>query len=194
MSTRRWAGAGLGLLMGCFAAASGCGDDGEPPPGGDGGLGGDAPGGCSTTVTVNGCNTVQQNGQTFELGCSSIASKTINGRMVCAGSGQCATTGQGQCLDPSNVYSCLQNCRPQGDAGSDAGSGPLGTTCSSNTDCGGGLTCLKPTDNIAPGAGPPNGLCTAECSTQANQNLCKSLGGICVALTSSPTAKSFCMV
>jgi hypothetical protein len=111
---------------------------------------------------------------------------------VCAGSGQCVTTPNGPCLDPSNVYSCLQTCRPQGDAG-DAGSIPLGTSCTSNNDCGGGLTCLKPTDNIAPGSGPPNGLCTADCATQANQTLCKSFGGICVALTASPTAKAFCM-
>src|SRR4051812_41598604 len=98
MSTRRWAGAGLGLLMGCFAAAGGCGGDDSAPGGGE------VDSGCSTAVNVNGCNTVQQNGQTFELGCSSIVSKTINGRTVCAGSGACVTTPMGACLDPSKVY------------------------------------------------------------------------------------------
>jgi hypothetical protein len=192
MSTRRWAGAGLGLLMGCFAAAGGCGGD-DSAPSNDGGPAGDSPGACSTVAIVSGCKTVEQNGQTFELGCSSIESKTINGRVVCAVSGQCAMTPQGPCLDPMNVRSCLQNCRPTQDGGRDAASTPLGTTCASNADCGGGFTCLKPTDNIAPGAGPPNGLCTADCSISANVTLCKSVGGICVALTASPTAKSFCM-
>ena len=190
MSTRRWAGAGVGLLMGCFAVASGCGGDDSAPS--DGGPGGDSPGGCSTIAVVNGCKTVEQNGRTFELGCSSIASETINGRVVCAVSGQCAMTPQGPCLDPMNVRSCLQSCIPPKDGGGDAGSGPLGTACSSNSECSGGFTCLKSTDNLAPGAGPPNGLCTADCTTQANQTLCKSHGGICVSF-SSASSKSFCM-
>src|SRR5690242_21276355 len=108
MSIRRLAGAGIGLLMGCFAVASGCGGD-DDATGGDGGLGGDSAGACSTTVIVSGCNTVEQNGQTFALGCSAIESKTINGKVVCAVSGQCATTPQGQCLDPIDRKSTRLN-------------------------------------------------------------------------------------
>jgi hypothetical protein len=176
--------------MGCFAAAGGCGSEDSTPGGNDSGAGGGPPSSCSTNVVVKGCNSVEQNGQVFDLGCSSIVNRSINGRAVCAGSGQCVGTAP-SCLDPSNVYSCLQNCRPQNEAGADAAASPLGTSCASTAECGGGLTCLKPSDNIVPGAGPPNGLCTADCTTAANQNLCKSLGGICVALTAM--SKAFCM-
>ena len=192
MSTRRWAGTSLvALLFIFFGTAGGCGGDDSAPGGGDdAGPGGDSAA-CSTNVVVKGCKTVEQNNVQFDLECSGINNRTINGRPVCAGSGQCV--GSPACLDPSTVYSCLQNCRPQQDSGGDAGSGPLGTSCTSNADCGGGLTCLKPTDNIVPGSGPPNGLCTTECSSTANENLCKSFGGTCITLSSSPTGKAFCM-
>jgi hypothetical protein len=173
--------------MGGFAVAGGCGGDDSTGDNGDGGLVGDSGGACSLSVTVTGCKSVSQNGVQFDLDCSSIVNKPINGRAVCAGSGQCVNG----CLNPGNVYSCLQPCKPQ-DGGGDGGSSPLGTTCTSNTDCSGGLTCLKPTDNIVPGAGPPNGLCTAECTSAANADLCKSLGGICVSF-SAATTKSYCV-
>jgi len=176
-------------LVGCFAVAAGCGGDDSAPGGdGDAGLGGDSAA-CSTTVVVSGCNKVKQNNVEFDLGCSSIVNKPVNGRSVCAVSGQC----NNGCLDPATVFNCLQNCRPTtGDGGGDAGSSPLGTTCSSNADCGMGLTCLRSTDNLAPGAGPPNGVCTVDCATKANHDLCDSLSGICIRF-SDATTKSFCM-
>jgi len=194
MSTRRWAGASLGLLFVFFGTAGGCGGDDSTPGGGGGGdaaPGGDAPTACTTSVTrVEGsCKLVSQNGRQFELDCSSDVSRVIDGRPVCARSGPCVNN----CLDQTTLQPCLQNCRLPQDGGDDAGSSPLGTTCMSNTDCGGGLTCLKPTDNVVPGAGPPNGLCTLECTTMASENLCASFGGTCITLSSSPTGKSFCM-
>jgi hypothetical protein len=180
--------------MGCFAVAGGCGGDDSAPA--DGGLTGDDSGACSNTVVVKGCKRVAQNGVEFDLNCSSIVNTPINGHAVCAGSGQCVGTTT-SCLDPMNVYSCLPPCGKQdgGGGGGDSGGGgssPLGATCSSNTECTGGLTCLKSSDNLAPGAGPPNGLCTADCTAQANQTLCKSFGGICVSF-SAATNKSYCM-
>jgi hypothetical protein len=179
--------------MGCFAVAAGCGGDDSTPVDDAGVGGGDSSSACSRIAVVSGCNTVRQEGQEFELGCSTIVNKTINGRAVCAVSGQCVGTSM-PCLDPATVYSCLAPCQPQKDAArGDAGASALGTSCTSNTDCTGGLTCLRPTDNLAPGAGPPNGLCTADCSTAANEALCtKTLGGICVSF-SLPATKSFCM-
>jgi len=193
MSTRRWAGASLGLLFVFFGVAGGCGGDDSTPGGnnGDAAPGGDAPGVCSTNVTrVEGsCKLVSQNGRQFELGCSSTENKLIDGRAVCAVAGQCVNG----CLDQASLHSCLQSCLPPKDGGGDGGSSPLGTECASATDCSGGLTCLRPIDNIVPGAGPPNGLCTVECTTMASENLCKSFGGTCITLSSSPTGKSFCM-
>jgi hypothetical protein len=192
MSTRRWAGASLGVLFLFFGVAGGCGgDDSAPPVGGDAGPGGDSSSACSTAVTrVEGaCNLVSQNGRQFTLGCSTSHSEVIEGRAVCAVSGQCVNG----CLDSNTLHSCLQNCRPPQDGGGEGGASPLGIKCTSNADCSGGLTCLRPTDNIVPGSGPPNGLCTAECTTMASENFCKSLGGTCIALSSSPTAKAFCM-
>jgi hypothetical protein len=194
MSTRRWAGAGVGVLFLFFGFAGGCGgDDSAPPPGGggDAGPGGDSSSVCSTAVTkVEGaCNLVSQNGRQFSLDCSGSHSEIIEGRAVCAKSGGCVMG----CLDPNSLQSCLQNCRLPQDGGGDGGETPLGIKCMSNTDCSGGLTCLKPTDNIVPGSGPPNGLCTTECATAANENFCKSLGGTCIALSASPTAKAYCM-
>jgi hypothetical protein len=173
--------------MGCFGVAGGCGSD-DNPPGSDAGLGGDSSSACSITVVVTGCNTVEQNNRTFDLGCSSIVNRLIDGRPVCAVSGQCV----GGCLDPMTVHSCMQNCSPRIDAGGgDASSSALGTSCDSNADCSGGLTCLRSSDNIVPGAGPPNGVCTVEC-TAATQNLCEStFGGVCVR-HSDATTKSFC--
>lgn len=197
MSTRRWAGASLGLLMGCFVVAAGCGADDGPPsntPDGGGGGGGDSSSACSTTAVVSGCNKVTQNGVEFDLGCSTIVNRSINGRPVCATSGQCAGTPT-PCLDPMTVRSCLSpTCAPPPrDGGGDAGSSVLGTACKSDTDCGGGLTCVKPTDNVTPGAGPPNGLCTMDCSaSMTNPDLCKSLGGTCLKLTEI-ASKSFCV-
>jgi hypothetical protein len=197
MSTRRWAGASLGLFLTVFGAAGGCGSsDDSTPPGGDGGTLGDStpPGACSTSVAIveGACKLVSQNGRQFELGCSDNVSMIIEGRPVCARSNQCVNG----CLDPMGVFSCLQNCRPQppdGGGGGDAGSTPLGISCMSNADCSTGLTCLKPTDNIAPSSGPPNGICTLECATTANETSCRSFGGTCISFSSSPTAKSFCM-
>jgi hypothetical protein len=167
-----------------FLAAGGCGNEDMPPGNPDGG-GADAAV-CSTSVQVVGCNRVSQNGVEFDLGCQTIVNTTIQGKPVCALSGMC----NNGCLDPQNVFKCLNNCRPGGSA--DGGSSPLGTACSSNSDCTGGLTCLKSSDNIIPGSGPPNGICTTECVTAANESFCNSFGGTCVGL-SAATSKAYCL-
>jgi hypothetical protein len=187
MSTRRWAGAGFGLLIVAFLGAGGCSSEDDMPAGNpDGGGGADAAV-CSTTVEVVACNRVAQNGVEFELGCSSIVNTTIQGKPVCAVSGECT----GGCLNPQNVKKCLTNCRPS--VGGDGGSSPLGTACTSNTDCTAGFTCLKTSDNIVPGSGPPNGICTTDCSASAAaQSLCTSYDGICVRFSETST-KSYCL-
>jgi|GEM_PF-3573872 len=58
--------------------------------------------------------------------------------------------------------------------------GGLGSSCASTAACQTGLTCFKPTDNVGPGAGPPNGLCALECLAAADQAACTTLGGNCV--------------
>jgi len=185
MSTRRWAGAGFGLLMVGFLGVGACSSDDDMPPGNPDGGGADAAV-CSTEVQVVGCNRVSQNGVQFELGCSTIVNTTIQGKPVCALSGMC----NNGCLDPQNVFKCLMNCRPGG--GGDGGSSPLGTPCDSNLDCSGGLTCLKSSDNLIPGSGPPNGICTTDCSTATAESLCKSFDGICVSF-SATSSKAYCL-
>src|SRR5688572_23488831 len=125
MSTRRWAGAGVGVLFLFFGVAGGCGgDDSAPPPGGggDAGPGGDSSSVCSTAVTkVEGaCKRVTQNGMQFDLDCSGSHSAIIEGRAVCAKAGACVMG----CLDPNSLQSCLQNCRLPQDGGADGGETP----------------------------------------------------------------------
>ena len=184
MSTRRWARAGFGLFVGYFAVVGGCSSDGDSP-GGAGGTGGGDAGACSTAVHVTGCNTVSQNGVQFDLDCSSIVQKTINGRKVCVVSAQC----NGACLDPTNVQSCL-SCSSSDGGKSDGGFGPLGAACKSDAECGSGLTCFKSTDDVAPGGGAPNGLCTKDCTGSAAT--CSEYGGVCVQLDALST-KAYCL-
>jgi hypothetical protein len=184
MSTPRWARASFALFVGYFAAVGGCGGD-DAPPGADGGGGaGGAGGACSPAIQVTGCNTVSQNGVNFDLECSGVKKTTINNRAVCAVSGQC----NGSCLDPTNVLTCLE-CTPDGGK-RDGGSGPLGAACTSNSDCGGGLTCFKSSDDVAPGGGAPNGLCTVECTNSAAA--CSTYGAVCVQLDALST-KAYCL-
>jgi hypothetical protein len=61
------------------------------------------------------------------------------------------------------------------------GNGTLGGTCRANSDCVAGLSCIKSSDDLGarPG-GVGNGLCTADCTV--NANACAAFGGICVAI------------
>jgi hypothetical protein len=77
---------------------------------------------------------------------------------------------------------------PPMDAGRPKGDGQLGSGCAADGDCGRGLICLKPTD---PALGFPNGLCTADCTVSSA--VCTPLGGLCVSLDGSATAKSYCL-
>jgi hypothetical protein len=79
-----------------------------------------------------------------------------------------------------------------GGSGGDAGPsiGTLGGACKANTDCAVGLICLKSTDNLVPGAGPPNGICTASCA--GNPALCQPFGGICVTFDTAGTS-AYCI-
>lgn len=180
MSTRRWARAGFGLFVGYFAAIGGCGGDDSAPPAEDAGNGA-----CSSTIKITGCNTISQNGVAFDLECSGIQQKTINGRNVCAVSAGCTNS----CLDPTKVSSCL-NCNPKDGGKGDGGFSPLGAACKSDAECGGGLTCFKSTDDVAPGGGAPNGICTKDCTASAAT--CADLGGVCVQLDALST-KAYCL-
>jgi len=61
----------------------------------------------------------------------------------------------------------------------------LGTACTADTDCGGGLTCSKVTDNPDPATpgGWPNGVCTRTCTDAGSE--CADLGGICLLFTAT---------
>src|SRR5438034_256313 len=82
-----------------------------------------------------------------------------------------------------------------GDARSDANGSAavfvVGKGCAKDADCAAGLTCLKPSDNIAPGVGgPAGGYCSKERTPKSNdagpltgaQALCAALdqASICV--------------
>jgi hypothetical protein len=69
----------------------------------------------------------------------------------------------------------------------------FGSACASNTDCGAGLTCIKVSDELFPGAGYPNGICTLDCT--ADTTACDPLQGLCVGVDPDPNAvmpKSYC--
>ncbi|HKQ71781.1 MAG TPA: hypothetical protein VJT73_20700 [Polyangiaceae bacterium] len=74
---------------------------------------------------------------------------------------------------------------------SGAGPGTVGSPCASSASCAKGLTCLGPSDNLGPGLGFPNGVCTVDCTT--SPSICAPLNGVCVNFEDSPTAKGYCM-
>jgi hypothetical protein len=72
---------------------------------------------------------------------------------------------------------------------SDGGGGqPLGRSCTSDSDCG-DLACVRPTDNLAPGYGPPNGVCSRQCTSDS---VCIPYGGICMSFDNS-SAEGWCV-
>ena len=91
-----------------------------------------------------------------------------------------------------------------GSTGSDAKPGTGGTVvanpklssaCTTNADCGAGLTCVPATDKSINGVGgPPGGYCTIPCkdSDMASLMACDSAGGICV-LTDATGMNGMCM-
>jgi hypothetical protein len=52
----------------------------------------------------------------------------------------------------------------------------LAKTCMVDTDCGGGLTCLKATDTTLAGGGPAHGYCSLPCT---GNSTCAPYGGTC---------------
>lgn len=67
-------------------------------------------------------------------------------------------------------------------AGGGTASASLGAACKADTDCGAGLTCIKPSDHLSNNPNSPggvgNGICTVDCTLSGT---CGA-GGICVAI------------
>jgi hypothetical protein len=78
-----------------------------------------------------------------------------------------------------------------GTGGGLPGISPLGTRCLGNPDCKQGLGCLTSTGNGFGSGGPPGGLCTFACASDAD---CQSAdpNSVCV-LVDSATAAQFCL-
>jgi hypothetical protein len=116
-------------------------------------------------------------------GCSS---KSGNGSTGAGGSGQ--TTGAGGGTTSSTTHSTTSHAgggstgtggSNVGGAGGGAASSNLGAACSADADCGGGgLTCIKSTDNNAVfGGGPAAGYCSKECTQNTD---CPGDGSLCI--------------
>jgi hypothetical protein len=100
---------------------------------------------------------------------------------------------------PQSDASTAPETRPRVDSaggGTDArgggGNGALGATCAAPTDCQTGLTCFRATDDFRPGQGPPNGMCTRDCTADADNSGCRPFGGTCVQFSTAPE-KAFCV-
>jgi hypothetical protein len=70
---------------------------------------------------------------------------------------------------------------------------PIGRSCRTDTDCGGGkLFCLTPTSSSSGLGGPPNGLCVADCT--ANTGGCASIDPLSVCVSfSAVNGKAYCL-
>ena len=89
-------------------------------------------------------------------------------------------------------------CRPSGagHAPCECGVAPndkLGATCSQDSDCGAGLTCLAPWSQNIDGQGPPGGLCTADCANDAA--ICDKLekNAKCIGFPEQTSPARYCM-
>jgi len=69
----------------------------------------------------------------------------------------------------------------------------LGKACASASDCGGGLTCVLPTDTAFGGGGAAHGYCTKPCGAADAGNACSPLGGVCVDLGTTDAPAPYCM-
>jgi hypothetical protein len=95
----------------------------------------------------------------------------------------CSSSTTNDCAAITPTDASLMEMRPRAETGSDAPvtvNGALGSSCASEADCQTGLNCIRSTDDLQPGAGPSNGLCTKSCTPDANNSVCKPLGGSCI--------------
>jgi hypothetical protein len=116
----------------------------------------------------------------YGLGCSSSSTGAPpgDGGTVSTGAGGGGPTG------PTTTGSTTTGTGGAGGSGTSS----LGAPCTSDAQCGGGLTCIKTSDNLSnlsPG-GVPNGMCTRDCTN--DQMACGPLGGICVGIDGSADA------
>lgn len=88
-----------------------------------------------------------------------------------------------------------------GSAGAPGDSGaqtPLGLPCSTDSDCGSGLTCLASDSTALGGAGPAKGLCTADCTAdlgKASSSICSAIdpAAVCVDLGAPGSPHGVCL-
>jgi len=134
-------------------------------------------------------------GGTCDKGLSCLSNRCVN---LDGGSGTLTTVGAGGANTSSTTTSTTTTTGAGGTVtgsggagGAGAGQGTLGSACTATANCRAGLTCLTPNDDLATGAGVPNGICTVDCTT--NLAACTPFNGSCVTFDSSPLAKGFCM-
>ena len=96
-----------------------------------------------------------------------------------------ATMGTQTCtLAGTKFHDCVcPDAGAGGDSGMDAGAidiDGVGDGCAADSDCGDGLTCLKPDGTELGSGGPPSGFCTASCVQGGSEcgtgNVCHDFG------------------
>jgi Cys-rich repeat protein len=80
---------------------------------------------------------------------------------------------------------------PTGDGS--VASSDLGKACAADTECTGGLKCIKATDSVMFQGGPAHGYCTMDCTMNTQ---CAPLGGFCVnfAPTENDPPQGLCLL
>jgi hypothetical protein len=128
-------------------------------------------------------------GGTCDKGLTCLSSRCVN-----LDGGSSTTVGAGGANAGSTTTSTTTGSGGSavgGAGGGGAGQGTLGSACTATANCRAGLTCLTPNDDLATGAGVPNGICTVDCTTDLAA--CAPYNGLCVTFDSSPLGKAFCM-
>jgi hypothetical protein len=146
--------------------------------------------------TIPNCTTYCQAQASFLANCSAGTAATIVGvGVACPKDGGVTPTGTGGAGGAGGSIGAGGSVGIGGSAGTPVVDGggntaAFGAACASDADCGGSLRCSKSSDNdISPGFGIPNGLCTRTCMTNSD---CPALVGICVVFSQTATT-GICM-
>lgn len=183
MTKMRWAAMGLMFFGAYVLQAFGCSSSPAPAA---------TSGGACCSCTVSDLGTGCSNSKPFKTpgmvtDCTSFCAGKAADLQTCPGAAAPMITGTGVACpaslggDEAGVVVTVDGAvvHPPGEGGA-VSNGSFGAPCKADAECGSGLICIKATDDIVAGTpgGYPNGLCTADCSTDATA--CAPFGGLCV--------------
>jgi hypothetical protein len=151
--------------------------------------------GCSSSSSGDNCAVGSESCPCTAGGSCDKGLTCLSNRCVNLDGGSTTTIGAGGANTGSTTSSTTGsggNVTGSGGAAGGGARGTLGSACTSTANCQTGLTCLTPNDDLATGAGVPNGICTLDCTSNPG-TACAPYNGSCVSFEAGALAKGFCM-